>query len=99
MIWLAAHVSPRTARERVTDDTLLAQYHVRPPKTESFHFETCKKHIATMSVVQNICRAMERIAPLRLAEKWDNVGFIFAVVRVVFSPWLFGPQVGLLLGT
>ncbi|KAI0962277.1 hypothetical protein AcV7_001157 [Taiwanofungus camphoratus] len=29
-----------------------------------------------MSVVQNICRAMERIAPLRLAEKWDNVGLL-----------------------
>ncbi|PCH34142.1 NGG1p interacting factor 3 [Wolfiporia cocos MD-104 SS10] len=29
-----------------------------------------------MSVVQNICRALERVAPLRLAEKWDNVGLL-----------------------
>ena len=24
-------------------------------------------------IVKSVCRAMERIAPLRLAEKWDNV--------------------------
>ena len=25
------------------------------------------------SLIKHVCRAMERIAPLRLAEKWDNV--------------------------
>ncbi|THH30632.1 hypothetical protein EUX98_g3555 [Antrodiella citrinella] len=29
-----------------------------------------------VSVVKSICRAMEAIAPLRLAEKWDNVGLL-----------------------
>ncbi|GBE77470.1 GTP cyclohydrolase 1 type 2/Nif3 [Sparassis latifolia] len=29
-----------------------------------------------MSVVKHICRALERVAPLRLAEKWDNVGLL-----------------------
>jgi len=29
-----------------------------------------------MSIARTIARAMERVAPLRLAEKWDNVGLI-----------------------
>lgn len=29
-----------------------------------------------MSILQSVCKAMERIAPLRLAEKWDNVGLL-----------------------
>jgi len=29
-----------------------------------------------MSIVHKVCKAMERIAPLRLAEKWDNVGLL-----------------------
>ncbi|KAF8515771.1 NIF3-like protein-like protein [Hysterangium stoloniferum] len=29
-----------------------------------------------MSIVKSIARAMERVAPLRLAEKWDNVGLL-----------------------
>ncbi|CCM03788.1 uncharacterized protein FIBRA_05935 [Fibroporia radiculosa] len=29
-----------------------------------------------MSIVQRVCKALERIAPLRLAEKWDNVGLL-----------------------
>jgi len=29
-----------------------------------------------MSIVKHICNALERIAPLRLAEKWDKVGLI-----------------------
>ncbi|RPD65018.1 NGG1p interacting factor 3 [Lentinus tigrinus ALCF2SS1-6] len=29
-----------------------------------------------MSLVRSFCKIMERIAPLRLAEKWDNVGLI-----------------------
>ncbi|KZT08639.1 NGG1p interacting factor 3 [Laetiporus sulphureus 93-53] len=29
-----------------------------------------------MTIMRNVCRAMERIAPLRLAEKWDNVGLL-----------------------
>jgi len=29
-----------------------------------------------VSVVKSICKAMEAIAPLRLAEKWDNVGLL-----------------------
>jgi hypothetical protein len=29
--------------------------------------------IITMSVVKAVCMAMERVAPLRLAAKWDNV--------------------------
>ncbi|KAF8167216.1 NGG1 interacting factor 3-like protein [Crassisporium funariophilum] len=28
------------------------------------------------TLVKSVCRAMERIAPLRLAEKWDNVGLL-----------------------
>lgn len=41
--------------------------------------DVCPKHTYstalhhTMSIVQNVCKALERIAPLRLAEKWDNV--------------------------
>ena len=30
------------------------------------------KVYATMSVIKLVCKAMERIAPLSLAEKWDN---------------------------
>ncbi|KAH9837286.1 NGG1p interacting factor 3 [Rhodofomes roseus] len=29
-----------------------------------------------MSIVKTICAALERIAPIRLAEKWDNVGLL-----------------------
>ncbi|KAI0685071.1 NIF3-like protein-like protein [Cytidiella melzeri] len=29
-----------------------------------------------MSIVRAVCNVMERIAPLRLAEKWDNVGLL-----------------------
>lgn len=29
-----------------------------------------------MNTVDDLCRAMEAIAPLRLAEKWDNVGLL-----------------------
>ncbi|GJE86290.1 Nif3-like dinuclear metal center hexameric protein [Phanerochaete sordida] len=29
-----------------------------------------------MALVKSVCRAMEHIAPLRLAEKWDNVGLL-----------------------
>lgn len=29
-----------------------------------------------MSAIKAVCRALERIAPLRLAEKWDNVGLL-----------------------
>ncbi|KLO11346.1 NIF3-like protein-like protein [Schizopora paradoxa] len=29
-----------------------------------------------MSLVKSVCTAMERIAPLRLAESWDNVGLL-----------------------
>jgi len=29
-----------------------------------------------MSIVKSVVRAMERVAPLRLAEKWDNVGLL-----------------------
>ena len=28
-----------------------------------------------MALVKSVCRAMEHIAPLRLAEKWDNGDF------------------------
>ncbi|KAH8094616.1 NIF3-like protein-like protein [Cristinia sonorae] len=29
-----------------------------------------------VSIVKSVCKAMEAIAPLRLAEKWDNVGLL-----------------------
>ncbi|KAI0756558.1 NGG1p interacting factor 3 [Daedaleopsis nitida] len=35
-----------------------------------------------MSLVKSFCRIMERIAPLRFAEKWDNVGLILEAPHV-----------------
>ncbi|KAH9943999.1 NGG1p interacting factor 3 [Epithele typhae] len=35
-----------------------------------------------MSLVKGLCRIMERIAPLRFAEKWDNVGLILEAPHV-----------------
>ncbi len=36
--------------------------------------------------VKTVCRAMENIAPLRLAEKWDNVSAFFLTFD--FQPYL-----------
>ncbi|KAM5531336.1 hypothetical protein V8D89_014981 [Ganoderma adspersum] len=36
----------------------------------------------TMSLVRSFCRIMERIAPLRFAEKWDNVGLILEAPHI-----------------
>ncbi len=41
--------------------------------------------LATMPFVKSVCRAMERIAPLRLAESWDNVRYKF-YFHYVMSP-------------
>ncbi len=36
--------------------------------------------------VKTVCRAMENIAPLQLAEKWDNVSAFFLTFD--FQPYL-----------
>ncbi|KZO94069.1 NGG1p interacting factor 3 [Calocera viscosa TUFC12733] len=38
-----------------------------------------------MSVIQQVARAMERIAPLSLAESWDNVGILLEAVKPLTS--------------
>ncbi|OCH90050.1 NGG1p interacting factor 3 [Obba rivulosa] len=39
-----------------------------------------------MSFVKQICRVMEKIAPLRLAEKWDNVGLLLEAPERAVHP-------------
>lgn len=41
-----------------------------------------------MSIVTTVVRAMERIAPLHLAEKWDNVSLPRSIPSdYIYYPW------------